>query len=167
MGRSTVSRKQSIHHNTFNRIYCTGAKYFDHQEVIFDGEASPDGGIFQPHPNLTIQSNHPPPPINPGFKQIPPNSHSLICFHPHGILTVGWALTNTNPVLGHAKIKWLATEALLRLPFISDFLSWNGAFSRLNKFRGCTHHHTTRHPAIQTTLAITTTPDHHSLRHGQ
>lgn len=63
---------------------------------------------------------------HPGFKEIPPNSHSLICFHPHGILTVGWALTNTDPVLGHAKIKWLATEALLRLPFISDFLSWNG-----------------------------------------
>jgi hypothetical protein len=62
-----------------------------------------------------------------GFKEIPPNSRALLCFHPHGILTIGWALTSTNPVLGHAKIKWLATEALLRLPFISDFLSWNGA----------------------------------------
>lgn len=62
-----------------------------------------------------------------GFKRIEPNSRSLICFHPHGILTIGWALTNTDPVLLHAKIKWLATEALLMLPFISDFLSWNGA----------------------------------------
>lgn len=63
----------------------------------------------------------------PGFKEIPPDSRSLLCFHPHGILTIGWALSNTNPVLLHAKIKWLATEALLTLPFISDFLSWNGA----------------------------------------
>lgn len=30
------------------------------------------------------------------------------------------------PALRRANIKWLATEALLMLPFISDFLSWNG-----------------------------------------
>jgi hypothetical protein len=82
---------------TTNRIYCTGARYFDHQEVVFDG-----------------------------FKAIPANSKALICFHPHGILTIGWALTSTSPALLHSKVKWLATEALLRLPFISDFLSWNG-----------------------------------------
>lgn len=28
-------------------------------------------------------------------------------------------------MLLHAKIKWLATESLFQLPFISDFLSWN------------------------------------------
>ncbi|GAB5031861.1 diacylglycerol acyltransferase partial [Nannochloropsis oceanica] len=78
-------------------IYRAGNRYFYPQEVIFDG-----------------------------FNEIKPDSRSLICMHPHGILTIGWALTSTSPTMAHANVKWLVTEALLRLPFISDFLSWNG-----------------------------------------
>ena len=78
-------------------MYRCGAKYFYPQQVLFDG-----------------------------FKELSPNTKALICMHPHGILTVSWALASTDPVLAHANIKWLVTEALIRLPFISDFLSWNG-----------------------------------------
>ncbi|EKU21095.1 diacylglycerol acyltransferase 2, partial [Nannochloropsis gaditana CCMP526] len=78
-------------------IYRAGNRYFHPQEVVFDG-----------------------------FERIDPGSRSLICMHPHGILTVGWALTSTSATMSHAHVKWLVTEALLRLPFISDFLSWNG-----------------------------------------
>lgn len=78
-------------------IYRAGNRYFYPQMVLFDG-----------------------------FQQIPPDTRSLICMHPHGILTVGWALTSTSPAMAHANVKWLVTEALIRLPFISDFLSWNG-----------------------------------------
>ena len=70
-------------------IYRAGNRYFYPQEVLFDG-----------------------------FKEIKPDSRSLICMHPHGILTIGWALTSTSPTMTHANVKWLVTEALLRLPFI-------------------------------------------------
>jgi len=70
-------------------IYRAGNRYFYPQEVLFDG-----------------------------FKDIKPDSRSLICMHPHGILTIGWALTSTSPTMTHANVKWLVTEALLRLPFI-------------------------------------------------
>ena len=45
-------------------FYRTGAKYFDYQRVMLDG-----------------------------FDEIPPASKAFICYHPHGILTIGWALS--------------------------------------------------------------------------
>jgi hypothetical protein len=72
-------------------VYRTGAKYFRDQRVVFDGwEAS----------------------------ELRPSGAHLLSLHPHGILTIGFSLSSTDPVLDPCGITWLVTEALMVLPFI-------------------------------------------------
>lgn len=56
-----------------------------------------------------------------------PNSKKLFCFHPHGIMCIGWSLNGCMaPVLHKSDISFMVAENLMGLAFISDILSWYG-----------------------------------------
>ena len=57
-----------------------------------------------------------------GFEKLD-DEGSLLSFHPHGMLCCGWTTCNAN--LRFSSVTWLVADALLSLPFISDFLRWN------------------------------------------
>jgi 1-acyl-sn-glycerol-3-phosphate acyltransferase len=57
-----------------------------------------------------------------GFEKLSEEG-SLLAFHPHGMLCCGWTTCNAN--VKFAPVTWLVADALLALPFISDFLRWN------------------------------------------
>ena len=57
---------------------------------------------------------------------VKPDSSSLFCFHPHGILCCGWSVNgNLNKHLFDANVHFMGTDALFVLPGISDDLSWH------------------------------------------
>ena len=49
-------------------------------------------------------------------------SKTMLAVAPHGILTLGWSFLITSREFEFIDCKWLTTEILLWLPFISDFL---------------------------------------------
>lgn len=68
----------------------------------------------------------------------PPTSKALLTFHPHGILCCGWSLNgNCNGEVLKSNVFWLGTDALFKLPFISDMLTWYncGPASKANMLR--------------------------------
>ena len=57
-----------------------------------------------------------------GAKVPTDKSKTMIAVAPHGILTLGWSFLITSREFEFVDCKWLTTEILLWLPFISDFL---------------------------------------------
>jgi len=57
---------------------------------------------------------------------IAPDSKTMLCFHPHGALCVGWTFAIGNELLCGVKTKitWLVAPLLFRIPLISDYLRW-------------------------------------------
>mmetsp|Transcript_25758 Transcript_25758/g.45879 ORF Transcript_25758/g.45879 Transcript_25758/m.45879 type:complete len:251 (-) Transcript_25758:539-1291(-) len=56
---------------------------------------------------------------------IPPNSKSLLGWHPHGILCVGWILNgNVGEQLFNSEFRWLTAPVLFKLPLLSEMLTW-------------------------------------------
>eukprot|EP00898_Chlorokybus_atmophyticus_P006764 jgi/Chlat1/7089/Chrsp57S06780 len=54
-----------------------------------------------------------------------PGSRTMLAFHPHGCLTVGWCLNgNMGPAFHGSGIKWLVADALWYMPVIGDMLAW-------------------------------------------
>jgi len=69
-------------------------------------------------------------------KIVLPPSKTLLCWHPHGILCLGWGLNGIfNPKLINCNNvssknnhwRWLGIDPMFRLPFYSDFIKWCGA----------------------------------------
>lgn len=57
--------------------------------------------------------------------KIEPNSKSLLAWHPHGILCIGWILNgNVGSELFTSAFRWLTAEILFKLPLISEMLTW-------------------------------------------
>lgn len=73
-----------------------------------------------------------------------PKSNTLLCWHPHGIMCLGWGLNGLFNYefisKNNSKINywnWLGTDTLFILPFYSDLLKWagSGPCSKLNFIR--------------------------------
>jgi hypothetical protein len=61
------------------------------------------------------------------FESEPEAEGVMLAFHPHGMLCCGWTVCNASATF--SRFTWLVADALLALPFISDFLRWNGSDS--------------------------------------
>lgn len=71
---------------------------------------------------------------NPYFRQqaaifecdpIKPNSKSLLAWHPHGILCIGWIVNgNIGAQLFDSAFRWLTAGILFKLPLLAEMLTW-------------------------------------------
>ena len=59
-----------------------------------------------------------------GVKPPLPKTKTLLCCAPHGILTLGFVFLASSPEFNNSETKWLVTELLKKLPFISDVMNW-------------------------------------------
>ena len=53
-----------------------------------------------------------------------PDTKSMHCCYPHGILTLGWSMMNTSSAFTNSEtnIHWLVAPLLLYLPFTRDYM---------------------------------------------
>lgn len=60
---------------------------------------------------------------------------TLLLFHPHGALCIGWVMSVVSEILSYenCEIKWLVAEALIYIPFIKDFLGYFNSDSATSK----------------------------------
>lgn len=76
--------------------WCTNYPYFKTQKLVF----AADTGAMKP------------------------DSKSLICCHPHGVLCCGWTMMANHEALSASKFQWLVAESLVFMPFVSDVMTW-------------------------------------------
>ena len=55
------------------------------------------------------------------------DSKKLLCWHPHGVVCMGWSMNgNSKQYFMDKRFNWLSADSLFMLPFIRDYLSYCG-----------------------------------------
>ncbi|KAG7375487.1 hypothetical protein PHYPSEUDO_001031 [Phytophthora pseudosyringae] len=57
---------------------------------------------------------------------VKPNDRAMFAFHPHGVLSNGWAFNGAHHMsFGHAECRWLVAENLFWFPVMRDFATFH------------------------------------------